>query len=382
MKILLLGASGQLGQSILRHAPRHWQIITPSSSELDIRQEQDVQHFIQTSLCDVIINAAAYTAVDMAESKTEDAFSLNALAPSYIAQAANTIGARFFHLSTDYVFDGKKILGLAPERSLEPSLLFKQKDAINTTLDNAADHAFLLKPTEISLQRRPQPPLHTDHAFLLKPTETSSREADKPFEASFLSEKKKALLHYAYTEQESPAPLSIYGKSKLQGEQLVQQHCPNSLIIRTSWAFSEYGNNFVKTMLTLGMRHQTLDVVADQWGCPSDMSEVAQAIIKLIQRPEIPSGLYHYSGQDVVSWFEFAQHIFHIAARYHAAFKAVRVNPVSTEFYREKNGAHKIIAPRPMYSALNSERLAQYGIQHRPYREGLERVIEAWVRER
>ena len=301
MKILLTGATGQLGQSLLKRFPKEWHILAPSSLTLDLRQETQIKAFIQSTQIDVIINAAAYTAVDLAETEQETAFAINALAPGFMAQLAHQFNIRFFHLSSDYVFDGKKVSK--------------------------------------------------------SPLTASVREKEK------------------YTEQDSPLPLNAYGLSKLQGEQNILRHNPHSTIIRTSWAFSEYGQNFVKTMLRLGLQKNSLLVVDDQWGCPSYMGDVAQTLIELIQHPEVPAEIYHYSGKEVVSWFEFAHQIFQIAAQYNPQFAQVHLEPISTQDYIAQQGHHKTIATRPRYSALSCAKIAQYGIPSRSYLEGLEEVV-------
>lgn len=301
MKILLTGATGQLGQSLLKRFPKEWHILAPSSLTLDLRQEAQIKAFIQNAQIDVIINAAAYTAVDLAETEKEIAFAINALAPGFMAQLAHQFNIRFFHLSSDYVFNGKKVSN--------------------------------------------------------SPLTASVREKEK------------------YTEQDSPLPLNTYGLSKLQGEQNILRHNPHSTIIRTSWAFSEYGQNFVKTMLRLGLQKNSLLVVDDQWGCPSYMGDVAQTLIELIQYPEVPAGIYHYSGKEVVSWFEFARQIFQIAAQYNPQFAQVHLEPISTQDYIAQQGHHKTIAKRPMHSALSCAKIAHYGIPSRSYLEGLEKVV-------
>lgn len=301
MKVLLTGATGQLGQSLLKRFPKEWHILAPSSSIFNLQHERQIREFIQDRSIDVIINAAAYTAVDLANTDQKTAFAINTLAPSFMAQLAHQFNIRFFHLSSDYVFDGKKV----------------SKSHLTASV----------------------------------------REKER------------------YTELDSPLPLNTYGLSKLLGEQKILRHNPHSTIIRTSWAFSQYGQNFVKTMLRLGLQKSPLHVVDDQWGCPSYIGDVAQTLIELIQRPEIPAGIYHYSGKEVVSWFEFARQIFQIASQYNSQFAQVHLEPISTQNYIAQQKHNKTIANRPMYSALSCAKIAQYGIQNKSYLKGLEEVV-------
>ena len=184
MKVLLTGATGQLGRCIQDRFPNEWQLIALDSKELDITDNVKVDQYISEMKPDVVINAAAYTAVDKAETEVEQAFLVNATAVGYLAKACNAIGARLIHISTDYVFDG-----------------------------------------------------------------TSS---------------------IPYTTLDAPNPINVYGKSKLAGELLALAHNPLSQVIRTSWIYSEYGNNFVKTMIRLADEgREVISVVDDQIGCPT-----------------------------------------------------------------------------------------------------------------
>jgi len=200
----------------------------------------------------VIMNAAAYTAVDKAEIDRIRAMKINAIGPENLARAAREVGAQLIHISTDYVFDGSK----------------------------------------------PTP----------------------------------------YIESDLPCPINFYGLSKWEGEKRVQAILPQAIIIRTSWVFSEYGNNFVKTMLRLAQTHETIRVVNDQRGCPTYAGDLAQAMIALAAEPEA-AGIYHYCGDKAVSWYEFAQAIFSLRG------SAPRLVPISSREYITT-------APRPGNSAL------------------------------
>lgn len=261
MKILVTGAYGQLGNEIKEQTTRFpdWEFLFTDVDTLDITNEENVQSFFDENHPDFILNCAAYTAVDKAESDYENAEKINALAPQILAKQAKFTGARIIHVSTDYVFDGT---------------------------------------------------------------------ACKP-----------------YSETDSVNPQSVYGSTKLKGEQNCCAENPNSLIIRTSWLYSSFGNNFVKTMLRRGKEHGQLNVVYDQIGTPTYAADLAEAMLSIIQLSEkdperfIP-GIYHYSNEGVSSWYDFAQSIFEIAGVTCNVFPVI-----SAEFPTP--------AKRPHYSVLN-----------------------------
>ena len=258
MKVLLTGATGQLGRCIQDRFPNDWQLIALDSKELDITDNVKVDQYISEMKPDVVINAAAYTAVDKAETEVEQAFLVNATAVGYLAKACNAIGARLIHISTDYVFDG-----------------------------------------------------------------TSS---------------------IPYTTLDAPNPINVYGKSKLAGELLALAHNPLSQVIRTSWIYSEYGNNFVKTMIRLADEgREVISVVDDQIGCPTYAGNLAQFIIELIQKP-VEERLLHYSDGEVMSWYAFAARIFdYQQVRGHAV-------PMLTAILTTQ---YATPAQRPSYSVLS-----------------------------
>ncbi len=258
MKVLLTGATGQLGRCIQDRFPNEWQLIALDSKELDITDNVKVDQYISEMKPDVVINAAAYTAVDKAETEVEQAFLVNATAVGYLAKACNAIGARLIHISTDYVFDG-----------------------------------------------------------------TSS---------------------IPYTTLDAPNPINVYGKSKLAGELLALAHNPLSQVIRTSWIYSEYGNNFVKTMIRLADEgREVISVVDDQIGCPTYAGNLAQFIIELIQKP-VEERLLHYSDGEAMSWCQFTKQIF--VARQEVGKTVSRLTPIPTSEY-------PTTAVRPNYSVLN-----------------------------
>ena len=220
MNILITGANGQLGNEmrvLSKENGQHAYFFT-DVQELDICDEQSVHGFVKDNRIDVIVNCAAYTAVDKAEDNQELCDKLNHVAPGYLAAAAEACGAALIQVSTDYVFDGTG--------------------------------------------------------------------------------------HTPYTEEASTCPNSVYGSTKLAGEQAVMKHCSRAMIIRTAWLYSIYGNNFVKTMLRLGRERETLGVVFDQIGTPTYANDLARAIFAAISQGIVP-GIYHFSNEGVCSWYDF-----------------------------------------------------------------------------
>ncbi len=228
MKILVTGSNGQLGSELQDLAPLYaqWQFTFTNRTQLDITNVDEVQAHFKKNSYDFIINAAAYTAVDKAETDTEGAYAGNALAPKYLAEVAVLYGIKLIHVSTDYVFDGTK-----------------------TT---------------------------------------------------------------PYTEADAVNPINYYGESKLAGEQFVQSIDRNAIIIRTSWVYSFYGHNFVKTMLRLMNDRTELNVVGDQVGSPTyalGLAETICEIIKQINEGNNASGIFNFSNIGEISWATFAKAI-------------------------------------------------------------------------
>ncbi|MBF0803556.1 MULTISPECIES: dTDP-4-dehydrorhamnose reductase [unclassified Neisseria] len=284
MRILLTGSKGQLGRCFKDRLPEDWEVIAADSATLDITDAAAVLNMARSFQPDAIVNAAAYTAVDKAESEREKAFTVNGTAVHNLAAAARTVKARFIHISTDYVFNG---LGKTP-----------------------------------------------------------------------------------YTEASLPDPAGVYGKSKLAGELLALAAHPDSLILRTAWVFSEYGNNFVKTMLRLAAERSELSVVNDQIGNPTYAGDLAQAVIDMLRSPAVPRGIYHFCGDKPVSWYEFAERIFQTAADHNPAFKTPVLRAISTEAYPTP-------APRPPYSVLDCSRIrTESGIEPSDWQKALGRVVE------
>ena len=262
--ILVTGGNGQLGSELREIAPNHqdYNFLFTDVKDLDITNHSAVAAFIKSNNINVIINCAAYTAVDKAEEQKDIANAINHLAVANFAQIAKDKNIRLIHISTDYVFDG------------------------------------------------------TNH---------------KP-----------------YVETDIPNPQSVYGQTKLDGELAMQQINPaNSIIIRTSWVYSKFGNNFVKTMLRLAETRDEISVVADQVGTPTNAADLAKAILTIL--PQISNEtveLFHYSNEGVCSWYDFAISIFK-----NKNLK-LKVNAIESKDFKSP-------VQRPFYSVLNKSKIKQ-----------------------
>ncbi|MFO6298794.1 dTDP-4-dehydrorhamnose reductase [Rahnella selenatireducens] len=281
MRVLLTGANGQLGRCFIDQLPEGWEILATESKNLDITDSKSVMAVVTAFRPDVIVNAAAYTAVDLAENDTETAKSVNIQGPLNLALAARNINCRLVHVSTDYVFDGNCAI--------------------------------------------------------------------------------------PYHENDMTNPLSVYGKTKLDGETAVMEIRPCSLIVRTAWVFSEYGNNFLKTMLRLAKDRDVLGVVSDQHGCPTYAGDIAVAIIELLQK-DAEGGIYHYCGHQDISWSGFAEFIFSTALVRGILVHAPQVKPITTEEY-------PTVAKRPKYSLLNCGKINAIGIKSSDWQEKVNTVM-------
>ena len=274
MRILVTGKNGQLGKSIHKAISANStetntnqnlnEFVFVGRGELDLSQEEGVANYFNNNKFDIIINCAAYTAVDKAEEEQELANQVNHLAVKQLAQIANKQKIKLIHLSTDYIFDG---------------------------------------------------------------------ESDKP-----------------YTETDKTNPINIYGETKLAGEKVLREAMPtNAIIIRTSWVYSEFGKNFVKTMLSLGRERDELNVVSDQIGSPTYATDLANAVLEIIENKEFSESdqttqIYHYSNEGEISWYEFAKEIFKITEI------DCKVKPMSTEQY-------PTLASRPKSTAMNMDKI-------------------------
>lgn len=167
----------------------------------------------------------------------------------------------------------------------------------------------------------------------------------------------------AYTEEISTSPISVYGSSKLKGEQHIRELMPKHYIIRTSWLYSEHGNNFMKTMLRLSEQRDELGIVSDQVGTPTYARDLAQVILKIIKINNDAFGTYHYSNEGIASWFDFATAIFKVSG------KKIKTNPISTEAYPTP-------ARRPKFSLLNKEKIKkEFSIDILDWKESLKKAI-------
>jgi len=267
MKVLVTGAGGQLGRELIGCCPNDVELQALNSSQLDITNQDQVSRTVEAFGPDCIINAAAYTAVDKAESEPERAHLVNAIGAENVAKAAATAGARMVNISTDFVFDG---------------------------------------------------------------------HANTP-----------------YKESDEPNPLSVYGKTKLEGEnRVIDKVGDRAVIIRTSWVYSRFGNNFVKTMLRLMEEKDSLGVVADQVGAPTWAGGLANTIWKVSQ-VEGMKGLFHWSDSGVASWYDFAVAIYEEALDTGILEKKVDVRPIQTSEYPTP-------AKRPSYSVLEKSTLEYF----------------------
>jgi dTDP-4-dehydrorhamnose reductase len=264
LRVLVTGAGGQLGRSLLLSAPEGWHVEGHSRQDCDIGDASSVAGLLAATSPDAVINAAAYTAVDRAEHDREAAMQANATAPGILAKACGERGIRFLHVSTDFVFDG-----------------------------------------------------HSDQPYAL----------DAP-----------------------TAPLGVYGESKLAGEEAVSAAHPNSVILRTSWVYSPFGTNFLRTMLRLHAERDELAVVADQVGSPTAAASLARALWAAADRPAV-TGIHHWSDAGVCSWYDFAVAIGEEAESCGLIDRAAAVRPIATEDY-------PTAARRPAYSVLDTRATA------------------------
>jgi dTDP-4-dehydrorhamnose reductase len=285
MRILVTGAYGQLGNEIncLTGKYPKWQILFTDVDSLDITIESALEIWFQKNKPDFVINCAAYTAVDKAETDSETAKKVNAVAPKLLGKYSKKFDAKLIHISTDYVFDGE---------SFTP-----------------------------------------------------------------------------YSENDKVNPKGVYGETKLQGEQDCLEENPESVVIRTSWLYSSFGNNFVKTMLRLGSERGHVNVVYDQIGTPTYAADLANAILSIIEITEneptkfVP-GIYHYSNEGVASWYDFANAIFEISG-IKCTVSAVRSDEFPTP------------AKRPNFSVLDKSKIKNtFGINIPYWKKSLQDCIQ------
>ncbi len=292
MSILLVGDRGQVGQELVKTLAPLEPVLGPVTAvgrqQLDLTDLEAIATQVATTQPQIIINAAAYTAVDKAESEPELAYRINAEAPQALAQSAAQCGAALIHISTDYVFAG---------------------------------------------------------------------QAGSP-----------------RCETDATAPLNIYGKTKLAGEEAIRAALDQHIILRTAWVYGSQGKgNFVKTMLRLGKDRHQLNVVADQVGSPTWARDIAIAVAQLSEKVVQVPGTYHYTNSGVASWYDFAIAIFQEARALGMPLQVQTVNPIVT-------AAYPTPAQRPAYSVLNCQKLAHTLGHSAPYwRESLRAMLTEWA---
>jgi len=277
--ILVTGAKGQLGSEIQHLSQFHdFDFEFTDIEELDITSMEQIEAFFSSRKFDMIINCAAYTAVDRAEEEKDQAELINHKAAENIAVISKKHKAPLIHLSTDFVFDGK---------SFTP-----------------------------------------------------------------------------YREEDMPHPLSVYGKTKWAGENAVLKEAEKVVILRTSWLYSSYGNNFVKTMLKLAGERDSLNVVFDQIGTPTYARDLAGAVLSILSFKDFVPGIFHYSNEGVASWYDLAQAIVEIAGL------DCRLYPIETHQYPTP-------AKRPAYSVLNKAKIKKtYGLEIPHWRTSLKACLK------
>ena len=292
LKVLLFGKGGQVGWELQRSLSPIGELIALDCDSQDhcgdFTNLQGLANTVRNIQPDIIINAAAHTAVDKAESEPELARTINALAPGVLAREAQALGAWLVHYSTDYVFDGSGV--------------------------------------------------------------------------------------QAWKETDTPAPLSVYGRTKLEGEQLIQASGCKHLIFRTSWVYAARGGNFAKTMLRLAQERESLTVIDDQVGAPTGAELLADvtthALRQVLLRPQ-DGGLYHLAAAGETSWNGYAKHVIAQADRAQPAIKIV-----AKEVLAVPSSAFVTAAVRPHNSRLDISHLQNtFGLQLPPWQQGVDRML-------
>lgn len=279
MNILITGSNGQLGnemRTIAAQYAKHNFIFT-DIAELDLTKLNEVERFFVEHKPQLVVNCAAYTAVDKAEDDVDLCFLVNKTAVENLAKACKMYDSKLIHISTDYVFDGNS--------------------------------------------------------------------------------------YVPYTEEMPVCPTSVYGKSKLAGEQVAIENCAQTVVLRTSWLYSSFGNNFVKTMLKLGAERDKLTVIFDQVGTPTYAADLAQVIMQIVEAKEFVPGIYHFSNEGVCSWYDFTIKI-HKLSKINC-----QVLPIETKEYPTKT-------PRPHYSVLNKAKIKNtYKVEIPYWEDSLEQCL-------
>jgi len=278
MNILITGAKGQLGLSFQKISPNYSKhsFLFTDLPETDITSRSKLESLVQKHKIEAIVNCAAYTAVDKAETEKEFAFHINTYGPKILAEVSKEYNLKLIHISTDYVFDGAST---SPIKETYPT-----------------------------------------------------------------------------------NPLGVYGQSKLEGELAISTVGCDAVIVRTAWLYSEFGNNFVKTMLRLGKERKILNVVYDQVGTPTYATDLALAVMQIIDNGFNGYHIYHYSNEGVLSWYDFAYEIFALSGM------KVHINLVESDQYPTP-------AKRPAYSVLSKEKIKSIGIIVPYWKESLTQCL-------
>ena len=281
MKILVTGASGQLGSTLKEVAEDKTglEFVFKSSSELDITEVGAVHKELTSSSYAYCINCAAFTHVDKAESETDLARLVNISGPRNLALVCNESGTVLIHISTDFVFDG--------------------------------------------------------------------------------------YMNVPYREEDIARPIGFYGDTKYKGERAIINNLEAHFILRTSWLYSEYGNNFMKTMIRLGNEREELSVVYDQVGTPTYAKDLAELILRIIKMGNMDYGVYNYSNEGVASWYDFAKAIFD------GYGLNIKLKPILSEHYPTP-------AERPKYSVLDKSKIKKtFNLEIPHWRDSLNVALRA-----
>tara|TARA_B100000767_G_scaffold67777_1_gene64276 strand:+ start:20293 stop:21189 length:897 start_codon:yes stop_codon:yes gene_type:complete len=298
LKILVLGKKGQLASTLRdlekKNKDNLFEYTFLGRDEVDFRDLSNLEDYFKKYNPEIVINAVGYTAVNLAESNAIDAYKINATSLTEISIYCKKYNSVLIHISTDYVFDGRK------------DIPYKESDETN--------------------------------------------------------------------------PLNVYGKSKLLGEKLIQKFADKYVIIRVSWVYSYYGNNFLNTILEKSKSEKELNIVNDQIGGPTSTIQIAKAlevICEQILNYEKPFGIYHLSGDSHISWYKFAKDIVSIATEYNL-IKDIVIKPISSDDFKSP-------AIRPKYSGLSNEKIKSIANNISfNYLECLEQIIneksKRWIR--
>ncbi|WP_026035932.1 dTDP-4-dehydrorhamnose reductase [Cupriavidus sp. BIS7] len=291
--LLVTGCNGQLGFELQRSLAPLGCVVALDRATCDLTSPDELRRIVRELRPDVIVNAAAYTAVDKAESDVETAFNVNGSAPGVLAEEARLLGSLLVHYSTDYVFDGS---------------------------------------------------------------------GDVP-----------------YAETDAVGPQSVYGKSKLAGEQTVMASGAPAIVLRTCWVAGAHGGNFAKTMLKLGRERDCLRVIADQFGAPTTAALIADVTAQIVarfwlfgERSAFPGGIYHLAAAGETTWHGYATEVLGYAAHKGVALK---VNPADIEPIPAT--AYPLPAPRPLNSRLDTRKLREtFGVHLPDWKQGIRHLLD------